>query len=243
MTITFAVTLKSGGDFSPYDAQTLARQVRKHMTYPHRFVCMTDMVDDFPIEHNMPYLTNLEHGYPGWWSMIEMFRLAGPVVASGLDMIVLDNIDRLAELALTCRMNEFYMARPQKRAFSKGEKWCSGLQIWNGDWSWLYKTFAHNPKLYMSEFVKEQRFTYTHLMQYDHLKIKAVQDYFDGYYSYKNQCRKSKPEDARVVLFHGNPRPKDCKDKWVKEVYYNKYEYKHPYEEMKNGVNQTHGKN
>ena len=237
--ITFVVTLKSGGDFKPFDAITLARQVRRHMRIPHRFVCMTDMAESFTTNPAMPYLIELEQGWPGWWSMIEMFQLAGPVIASGLDMIVLDDIDRLAELAMSCPMNVFYMARPQPKPHKKGEKWCSGLQIWNGDWHWLYTIFKSNPKFYMEEFIKEQRFTYWHLMEHDHVEIRAVQDYFDGYYSYKNDCKKGKPDDARVVLFHGHPRPNQIRERWVKDVYNNQYKYAHPMETIKNEANQA----
>jgi len=232
--IQFVVTLKSGGDFSTHDALTLQRQVRRYMKIPHQFICMTDMMDDFPVNVGMPYLIELEHGWPGWWSMIEMFRLAGPVIASGLDMIVLDDIDRLAELAMTCPDDVFYMARPQPRPYSKGEKWCSGLQIWNGCWKWLYEYFCLNPWSHMDHYIKEQRYTCDALMRRN-VEIRAVQDYFDGYYSYKNDCRrKGKPENARVVLFHGSPRPRNCKEKWVKDVYYNQYTYVHPFEEIKN---------
>jgi len=228
--ITFAVTLKSGGDFKHWDAITLSNQVRQHMRLPHRFVCLSDFADLGSTVEILP----LRHNWPGWWSMIEMFRLKGPVVAGGLDMIVLDDIDRLAELALTCPPDVFYMARPQPRPFNNGEKWCSGLQIWNGDWSWLYEQFCLNPQSYMDFHVKEQRFTYTCLMNHM-VKIRAVQDYFDGYYSYKNNCRNGKPKDARVVLFHGHPRPKHCKEPWVKNVYNNQYKYTHPFEGMAHG--------
>jgi hypothetical protein len=227
--IKFVVTLKSGGDFKSFDVLTLQRQVRKHMTIPHQFICITDMMDDFSVNSDMPYLIELKHGWPGWWSMIEMFCIAGPVIAAGLDMIVLKDISRLAELAMTCPLSVFYMARPQPRPLKKGEKWCSGLQIWNGDWSWLYNHFCLNPWSYIDFHVKEQRFTYNHLIERS-VEIRAVQDYFDGYYSYKNDCQKGKPEDARVVLFHGRPRPNQCKEPWVKRIYNNRYEYIHPME-------------
>jgi len=218
-------TLRSGGDFKPYDAITLAYQFKRHMKYHHLFVCMTDMDIEDPIIKTVP----LEKNYPSWWSMVEMFRIKGPVLAVGLDMVVLDDISRLAELAVSCPPDIFYMARPQKRAFSKGERWCSGLQLWNGDWQWLYDEFKANE--HIDFFVKEQRYT-AHKLHVKGFEIRAIQDYFDGYYSYKNHCKKGKPKDARVVLFHGNPRPSRCRDGWVKKVYNNKWEYLHPFERI-----------
>ena len=35
--------------------------------------------------------------------------------------------------------------------------------------------------------------------------------------SYKRDCKESLPEGAAIVRFHGNPRPHEVKDEWVKE--------------------------
>ena len=227
--IKFVVTLKSGGDFEPWDAVTLANQVRQHLDIPHQFYCLTDMyIDDDLIE-----VVKLKHGWPGWWSMIEMFGITGPVIASGLDMLVIDDISRLAELAMTCPDDVFYMARPQPPAFSKGERWCSGLQIWNGDWSWLMDKF--NPSLHIGQFDKEQRYT-CHKLLSAGIEIRAVQDHFDGYYSYKNDCRRGVPVDAKVILFHGHPRPNQCREQWVKDIYNDPWIYEHPFEKIKKEV-------
>lgn len=39
----------------------------------------------------------------------------------------------------------------------------------------------------------------------------------DQFLSYKNHCRQGLPEDARVVSFHGQPRPHDVDADWVRE--------------------------
>ncbi len=223
--LNFVVTLKSGGDFSPFDVETLCRQVRKHLTIPHNFICYTDM----SIKYKYVKTRKLTRNLPGWWSMLEMFKIIGPTIASGLDMIVLDNIDRLGELAKTCPKDVFYMAEPQQGAKIRGEKFCSGLQLWNGNWSWLFKLFKEED----FKFQREQTYTYTKLLE-RRFKIRKVQEYFDGYYSFKHHCKQGKkPRDAKVVLFHGKPRPKDCKIPWVKEVYESTIEETHPFEEMK----------
>lgn len=227
--LNFVVTLKSGGDFEPWDAVTLANQVRDNLNVPHTFRCLTDMEIDDDWIKVMP----LEHGWPGWWSMVEMFGIAGPVIASGLDMIVVGDLDRLAELAMTCPNDVFYMARPQPKPFSKGELWCSGLQIWNGDWSWLRDNF--DPDVHIGQFDKEQRYT-SKMLHNDGVEIRAVQDYFEGYYSYKNDCRRVVPDDAKVILFHGHPRPNQCRDKWVRDIYNNPNIYEHPFGAIKEEV-------
>ena len=226
--INFVVTLKSGGDFSEFDAETLCKQVRKHLTLPHRFVCVTDMFPKYKYINKRKLQKNL----PGWWSMIEMFKIKGPVIASGLDMLVLGNIDRLGELARTCPEDVFYMADPQQGAKLRGEKYCSGIQIWNGDWSWLFKNFKQED----FKFKREQTYTYTKLLEAG-ISIRTVQEHFEGYYSFKHHCKRGrKPKDARLILFHGKPRPKDCEVEWVRDVYWKTEEEEHPFEKMANEV-------
>lgn len=232
--IKFVVTLRSGGDFEAWDVITLANQVRQHLLVPHQFCCVTDT----PIDNDAVEEIPLTHDWPGWWAMVEMFKVTGPVIASGLDMIVIDNIDRLAELAVSCPDDTFYMARPQPPAFRKGEKWCSGLQIWNGDWSWLCDNF--NPDIHINQFEKEQRYT-AYELHNDGADIRAVQDHFDGYRSYKNDCRGGPPIGTKLVLFHGHPRPNNCKEKWVRDIYNNPYIYEHPFETIKEEVENETG--
>jgi len=222
--VNFVVTLKSGGDFEEFDAITLCRQVKKHLLIPHRFICYTDLEIDYPYMETIKLQKNL----PGWWSMIEMFRTKGPTIASGLDMLVVDNIDRLGEIALTCPEDVFYMAEPQALAKNRGEKFCSGLQIWNGNWTWLFKMFKEEDFKYKME----QRYTYNKLEE-RRFKIKTVQSVFDGYYSFKHHCKFGrKPKDARVILFHGKPRIKECGVGWVQKIYRETEEPPHPFEIM-----------
>ncbi len=41
------------------------------------------------------------------------------------------------------------------------------------------------------------------------------------------------PDDAKVVLFHGHPRPNQCRDKWVRDIYNDPWLYHHPFEVIK----------
>jgi len=227
--VNFVVTLKSGGDFAAFDAITLSRQVMEHMRIPHRFICLTDI--DF--KYSLIDIVKLEKSLPGWWSMVEMFRIKGPVIASGLDLVIVGDISRLAEIALTCSKDVFYMAEPQPKAKARGEKWCSGFQIWNGDYSWLYNTWR---EIDMHYYKNEQERTYNILENFN-IEIRSIQKEFRGYYSYKNDCRRNKkPDDARVILFHGNPRPKNCLSSWVRDIYFNTKEVDHPFQTMMENI-------
>lgn len=209
--LTFCVVLKSGGDYIPEDPIILSRQVYRHMTVPHRFVCLTDMdVQDDYVE-----AIPLKHGWPGWWSLVETFRMTGPVIVTGLDTLIVNDINPLAELALTCPPDVFYMTKPQLPGLRKGKKMNSGVMMWNGDWSWLYKQFKPQ---YISRFGMEEKYTEWQLVR-NKIRVWLLQDYFTGFYSYKLTVKPmGMPQDARIVAFHGKPRPRQVDDPWVVDI-------------------------
>lgn len=206
--VTFGVVLRSGGDYDEEDAICLSRQVSRNMLLPHRFVCLSDIRFEDPYIDVIP----LKKNWPGWWSVIEIFRLTGPIIFMGLDTILLNSIDRLGELALTCPPNVFYMVRPQPRARRRGQKLSSGIMMWTGDWKWLFREFKPE---YMKHFKGEERYTEWQMLK-KHIDVRFTQDYFNGFYSYKNDIRdKRMPKDATVIAFHGKPRPRDCTETWA----------------------------
>jgi len=86
--ITACCVLKSGGVYTPEWVDRLQRAVVQHMNAEHRFVCLTDM--DVSCE-TIP----LRHGWPGWWSKMEVFALDGWVLFLDLDVAVVGSLDAL----------------------------------------------------------------------------------------------------------------------------------------------------
>jgi len=214
--IKFIVTLKSGGDYTPDNAIALATQVSRHLSLPHDFICMTDMQIDSSLVTSIPLVSELK----GWWAVLEIFRNSGPCISTGLDSIIMKDISRVGELCLTCEEDMFYMVRPQPRSLRRGVKLSSGIMIWNGDWNWIYDKFMENPMLMIHKFRGEQAYTAWQLTKKG-IDVRLVQDYFDGFYSYKNDCRgpSGVPDDATWIGFHGKPRPHKCEEKWIKDIY------------------------
>lgn len=208
--LSFVCVLKSGGDYIKEDAIILSRQVMRHMTIPHKFICLTDV----PFHDEYVERRSLLYRWPGWWSLVEAFRITGPVIVTGLDTVILDDINRLGELVLTCKPNQFYMTRPQPKARRRGEKWCSGIMMWNGDWTSFFNGFEFS---FADRFVKEQRYT-SWKLENCHAEVSIIQDHFDGFYSFKNDCKNGIPENAKIVAFHGKPRPRECSNPVIKEI-------------------------
>jgi len=218
---TFACVYRTGGDYNTRDVLRLKHNVEKRTTMDFNFVCLTDdttllltnehgvVVDSVTEEH---WAQPLFGNYKGWWSLIELFRLTGPVVITGLDTVFVGSVDPFLQLAKSLTEEEFYMIH----AFKKNEVWASGFMIWNGDWSWLLDDFKY--KEHSAKYQWEQRYTKFSLLKRG-VEIKGVQDQIDGIYSYKHHCRGKggPPKDARAILFHGRPRPGNVRESWIKK--------------------------
>lgn len=74
-------------------AEKLYRGFKRNLTRPFRFVVFTDRERTF----NEPiWQERLRAQMPDYGCLIEPFRLGGPLIVCGLDMVVLGNIDHLA---------------------------------------------------------------------------------------------------------------------------------------------------
>ena len=73
--INVLCVFKSGGVFGPSYPLRLAAGVRRHLPARHRFICLNDVHPEelFDTDNNIHWMP-LRHGWPGWWSKVEMFR-------------------------------------------------------------------------------------------------------------------------------------------------------------------------
>lgn len=214
---TVACVLRSGGVYSAEWVAKLQRGVARHMSTPHRFVCLSDV--DVPCER-----IQLETNWPGWWSKLELFRpdlFDDTVLYFDLDSVVVGSLDTIAAHPHTFTMAHEYW-RPKLL--------CSTAMAWRGDYSGIYHAFAANPigqahhydkVLPNSGRVGDQAFIedfFNNTAQH----VARFRDLFGerSIASYKlHHCENGPPKDAAVVAFHGNPKPHAIKDGWVKELW------------------------
>jgi len=187
----FICVCRSGGDFTSADAIRLKRNVADYTTVPYDFICLSD--------------SKLIHKWEGWWSKIEAFRFTGAVVYADLDTVFVDSIDCLFEMAMGLRSDIFAM----NKAFNESEIFSSGLMLWNGDWTHVYEQFSF--EFDAPKFMWDQRYIKSKLSD-----IITIQSKVSGIYSYKHHVRENGlPEDARIILFHGKPRPSEVHEEWI----------------------------
>lgn len=187
--------LRSGGDFAPNHVWGLAAQLENAMGAAD-FVCLSD-------EPAVPGYRPLRHNWPGWWSKMEVFRLRGPCLYMDLDTVVIGDLGPILEVA---RREWFTVLRdfnPQQRELG------TGLMAWSGDLSIVYRRFLKDPAGHMAAnsnprhwgdqgFIERQPEPRAYWQE--HVPRMVV--------SWKKHCMGGRiPAGARVVCFHGEPRP------------------------------------
>jgi len=205
------------------DVHRLATQVRRGMgDEPHRFTVLTDahpaafdrsLVDD---------VIELRNGWRGWWAKMELFRLPGPWVYFDLDTVIVGPIAKLLQIEGNLAFLKGFKPRPPIQ---------TGMIVcpdgYNPDWilplfeedlldepQYFGGTVQTTPQMIMRDG-KVRGDQEWFVKQYEEFQIRdgfqLIQDSFSGIYSYKYDVRPKRnklPEDARVICFHGTPRPR-----------------------------------
>lgn len=187
-----ACVLRSGGPYTVEYVERLADGVRAHLPNVE-VVCLSDV--PVPVER-IP----LMHGWPGWWSKIELFRpglFDGPVLYLDLDTFIVGDLSEIGGHQHRFTMlSDFF--RPHAPA--------SGVMAWSGDWSPLYRIFLRSPELYMRTYRIRDRWGDQAFIA-EHLPVKV--DRFQALFPGQILSRKvgGDRSNARIVCSHGRPRP------------------------------------
>jgi len=209
--ITVICVLKSGGDFKPSDVLRLQQMTERYITIPFEFVCLTDV--EILGCKTIPLIRN----YKGWWSKIELFRndlvKTERIVYFDLDKIITGNIDDIL-----LRKEDFIGLKPFNPERSLRDTYIgSAIMSWknNDQFNFIYDEFrfAEDSK----KFKGDQDYI-SRSFQDKKLRIDYWQDSTPGIYSYKRHCKKGLPKDAKIVCFHGDPRPNKVKVIWVQDI-------------------------
>lgn len=194
--MTTIVCLKVGPAFSATYVNKLHSQVTKNVTLPHRFLCLTDdptgvTADCVPVS---PWL-------PKWWGKLTVFQkapygLSGKLLFIDLDTIIVDNIDELLTYPSDlCMLQDF----------TKPERYGSGIFLLSiGSHIEVWDKFT--------PAVMEQP---QYRLGGDQLWIQHQVAHTDTWpadwcVSYKLHAKTAVPNNAKVVCFHGKPRPHEA---------------------------------
>lgn len=201
--LTIALVLKTGGDVYNFNyVNALTNSIKKNTTIPHEIVCLTDNSTGF--NSNIDRVIPLEYNFPKWWSKIELFKPNlfenRRVFYFDLDTVIVDNIDEILNFEI-----EFSGLRDFYHLHSLG----SGLMAWNPEkTNNIFNEFIKNPYNIINSYPQgDQRW-----IDENKPSICYLQDTFSKQIvSYKKDCLHNRvlsiPSKAKIICFHGNPRP------------------------------------
>ena len=188
--------LRASREYTPAHVQWLAAQVPD-------LVVLSDV--DVPGVPRLPLL----HDWPSWFAKMELFRpdLRGPLLYLDLDTVVLGDLSPLERPGPSRMLSDFY--RPHQPA--------SGLmylteedraKVWG---HWMRDSAGHMRRARTPQCWGDQGIIAEALPGVARWGSEAV--------SYKVHCKATgrPPVGARVVCFHGQPRPWGVKHSWVPE--------------------------
>ncbi len=188
------MVLRSGGEYTPAHVARLAGQISEHLPGAE-IVCLSDV----PVPCTR---ISLDHDWPGWWAKLECYRpdIEGDLLYFDLDTSIVGPLAAIATTTELTVMSDAY--RPERVQssimFLPQEK---RAQIW--------QAFTADPVFHMKhgntrDNWGDQGFLNTFWGRTARRWDRALPGQV---VSYKVHCRKGVPEGARVVVFHGKPRP------------------------------------
>ena len=205
-------------EYTPAHVQWLAKQVKEHLTIPHRFVCLSDV--EVPGVKTLPLIND----WKGWWSKIELFRSGlfyDKVFYIDLDTVITGNINELVEYPHTFTT---------LRQFSQGEEFMnmgSGIMSWNPllvpELSNVYDTFKLNADKYMEEYTTSDKWGDQKFIQHN---FPYQPEFFQLLFpnkivSFITDLKQGNPtEENKIVCFHGKPKPEDIERPWIPVLNY-----------------------
>jgi hypothetical protein len=209
-----ACVLRSGGTYTVADVRKLLGMVRRNLPVFDRFVCLADQN---PKHIDGVEWLPLEHKWPGYWSKIELFRPgvfegAGRVLYIDLDTVIVGDLSDIAmRTESMIGIGDFYRRPPKKNRVA----FASGLMLWTANaHTEIYEEFRLKSKTYMTACrYGDQQWIERFVPQ-----AAFWQDVVPGQVvSYKVHCQDGVPHGARVVCFHGKPKPAEVSASWIQE--------------------------
>jgi hypothetical protein len=201
----------NGDKYQPTDVTLLRSQVERHTGRVFEFKCLADR--PIPgVDCVIPW-----ENWPGWWAKLLLFRygVTGENLYFDLDSVIVGNIDDLVTTGL---------AMPKNWGQSGFGGCQSSAMAWGGYYNYLPDGFdlkrlqppeRGNCGGYLLDDGRELWGDQEYITEYYGNPGDGIVEEMAGVYSYKYHCQGGPPPDARVISFHGDPKPGAVSDSWV----------------------------
>ncbi len=215
------VCMKWGKKYSPDYVNILYHMVKRNLTVPFRFICMTEHPEGIEKEIDVLPLPAFDEPGPEdykkcqAWQKLSLFAdplydIQGKILFFDLDIVVIDNIDCFFSYSNKLAIIENW-SQPN-RLIGQASSICFNV----GQYSQLLKKYQE----------QQERVVKTHRTEQVYITRELGRDNFD--YFPANWCKSFKmhcmpggllnsfitprhiPKDAKIIVFHGNPNPIDA---------------------------------
>lgn len=196
MTMLWEPNAASYGFSRMYDeswVEKLFRGCKRHLTRPFEFVCLTDYERKFSEPIVQKQISSVR---PDYSDFSEPYSYGVSMILVGLDTIIMDNIDHLAEYCLKRDL----LALP--RDPNRPDIACNGVALV----PYGYTEVAQN---YSGQNDMKWIRNFQHVF---------IDDIFPGeVVSYKGHVKKYGLDGAKIVYFHGNEKPHELDEEWIRQ--------------------------
>ncbi|HKK92066.1 MAG TPA: hypothetical protein VJ925_01490 [Longimicrobiales bacterium] len=199
------VCVKVGTKYGADYVNRLGSMVSRHLSLEHTFHCVTE--DPRGVEANI--LEVEETQLPGWWQKLTVFKrkpwgLEDPILFFDLDVVVIDDLDPLARLdsdfaiiqdfSYDCYNSSVFRLTPGAHPEVWDDFTMDVMDRLPGDQNWITECIP-DATLWPSDWIVSYK--------------RAIRRRF-----WRNR---QPPAGARVVAFHGTPKPHQVGDRFVRE--------------------------
>ena len=239
------LTTKWGTLYSADDVNRLFRQVRRHLTRPHRFICFTD--DARGLDPGIEAMPLPELGLPPGhgdtrWRKLAIFRrdlagLSGTALFLDIDLVVVDDLQPFFDLPGAfhiIRDDDLFRPKPLRRVNPSRDRFLhsvgnsSVFRFEIGQHAYILDAYLADPSAATARYEISQQFQSAQLAAHGNLHY-----WPKGWcVSFKNDCvprglasylrDPALPQGARIVLFAGAPKMADVfagkGGKWYRRI-------------------------
>lgn len=217
------VCMKWGDKYGADYVVTLRNMVARHLSRPHRFVCITDAPEHLPREIEtlpLPPCPVIPGREREAWRKLSLFGprlgdLSGPTLFLDLDLVVVDALDPLFDFApgRFCIIHNW--THPDRRVGNS-----SVFRFEIGRHPQVLERYVRDPVKVVSSHRNEQIFLTRCIDETD----RALWWPSAWCVSFKKHCLprglaklalpSRMPAGARIVVFHGDPNPPEAARRW-----------------------------
>lgn len=227
----YVLCLKHGSKYGPEYVNTLNRMVKRNLSLPYKFCCLTDNTTGLDKDIiTLPLPKQLE----GWWCKPYMFSkdlpIKGDILYLDLDVVISGNIDKLFSYHPNnwCTIRDFTRAmRPKWPKYNS-----SVVRFKTGQLHHVWEDFSKDPKTIMRKFFGDQDWLYHRVggqailypdswVQSWKWEIRKTKEFAPGGQkgnkTFKHVEHVTPPPECCIAVFHGDPNPHNCADPWVRK--------------------------